>query len=116
VLLIFGFFWWRAHGTAAAPAAQDVIVSVQAAKAERGLITNEIAMIASLVPQTEATISPKVSAQIARMQLLTNRVVNAGDALVRSGRRRFRPVLMTSLAAISAWAIYAMVSHPQPVS
>jgi multidrug efflux pump subunit AcrA (membrane-fusion protein) len=81
VLLVVIFFWWRAHRSAAAPAAQDVIVSVQVAKAERGLITNEIAMIASLVPQTEATISPKVSAQIARMQLLTNRVVNAGDVI-----------------------------------
>jgi multidrug efflux pump subunit AcrA (membrane-fusion protein) len=81
VLLIFTFFWWRAHRTAAAPAAQDVIVSVQVAKAERGLITNQIAMIASLVPQTEATISPKVSAQIAQMSLLTNRVVNAGDVI-----------------------------------
>jgi len=38
-------------------------------------------MIASLVPQTEATISPKVSAQIAQMSLLTNRVVNAGDVI-----------------------------------
>ncbi|MEK6372187.1 MAG: efflux RND transporter periplasmic adaptor subunit [Acidobacteriota bacterium] len=38
-------------------------------------------MIASLVPQTEATISPKVSAQIARMALLTNRVVSDGEVI-----------------------------------
>jgi HlyD family secretion protein len=81
VILISSFVWWRAHTSAAATVAPDVIVSVQVAKAQRGLITNQIAMVASLVPQTEATISPKVSAQIAQMSLLTNRVVNAGDVI-----------------------------------
>jgi multidrug efflux pump subunit AcrA (membrane-fusion protein) len=81
VLLLISFAWWKYHGTAAAPAAADVVVSVQVTKAGRGLIANEIAMIASLVPQTEATISPKVSAQIARMALLTNRTVSAGDVI-----------------------------------
>jgi HlyD family secretion protein len=81
VILISSFVWWRAHTSAAAPAAQDVIVSVQVAKAQRSLITNEIAMVASLTAQTEATISPKVSAQITQMPLLTNRVVSAGDVI-----------------------------------
>jgi|GEM_PF-5659736 len=36
VILISSFVWWRAHTSAAAPAAPDVIVSVQAAKAQRG--------------------------------------------------------------------------------
>jgi membrane fusion protein (multidrug efflux system) len=79
--LLISFAWWKYHRTAAAPAAADVVVSVQVTNAGRGFIANEIPMIASLVPQTEATISPKVSAQIARMALLTNRMVSAGDVI-----------------------------------
>lgn len=80
-ILTFSFVWSSCHKSAAAPAAQAAIVSVQVAKAERGHITNEISMIATLAPQKEALISPKVSAQIARMELLTNRAVRAGDVI-----------------------------------
>ena len=59
----------------------NIVVSVQVAKAERGPIANEIALVATLVPRREATISPKIAGQIARMPLLTNRVVHAGDVL-----------------------------------
>lgn len=57
------------------------VVSVQVAKAERGTIANEITAVATLAPQREATIMPKVAAQIARMPLLKNRPVHAGDVL-----------------------------------
>ena len=59
----------------------NVVVSVQVAKAERGPIANEIRLVATLVPRREATINPKISAQIAQMPLLVNRPVRAGDVL-----------------------------------
>jgi HlyD family secretion protein len=59
----------------------NVVVSVQVAKAERGPIANEIRVVATLVPRREATINPKISAQIAQMPLLVNRPVRAGEVL-----------------------------------
>ncbi len=79
-LLISLLIWRSCHKPAAGPAA-DIVVSVKVAKAERGTITNEITMIATLAPQRQAAISPRVSAQIARMPLLTNRVVRTGDVI-----------------------------------
>jgi HlyD family secretion protein len=79
-LFIILIAWRRCH---AAPADEgsNVVVSVQVAKAERGTIANEITAIATLAAQREATISPKVSGQIAQMALLTNRTVRAGDVI-----------------------------------
>jgi HlyD family secretion protein len=81
-LLIVVLAWRSCHKTAAASdEAGNIQVSVQVAKAERAPIANEIAMVATLVPIREATISPKIAAPIARMPLLTNRPVHAGDVL-----------------------------------
>ena len=57
------------------------VVSVQVAKAERGTIAREITAVATLTARREATIMPKIGAQIARMPLLKNRAVHAGDVL-----------------------------------
>src|SRR5439155_25621004 len=51
------------------------------AKAERGTIANEISTVATLSPIREATIMPKLSAQIAQMSLMTNRSVRTGDVI-----------------------------------
>jgi HlyD family secretion protein len=59
----------------------NIVVSVQVTKAERGPIANEIRLVATLVPRREATINPKISAQIAQMPLLVNRSVHAGEVL-----------------------------------
>lgn len=82
VFLLIVFVAWRScHQPAASEEAGDIVVSVQVAKAERAPIANDIAMVATLEPVHEATISPKVAASIARMPLLTNRPVHAGDVL-----------------------------------
>lgn len=80
-LLILFFFWKRCHSSSAAEGEANVEVSVQVAKAERAPISNDLTMVATLVPRREATLSPKISAQIAQMPLLTNRPVRAGDVL-----------------------------------
>jgi HlyD family secretion protein len=82
VVLIVVILWWRSCHTTAAADATSVEVSVQVAKAERGTIAREVTAVATLAAQREATISPKIAAQIAQMPLLTNRRVRAGDVLV----------------------------------
>ena len=78
-LLLVVLLWKELHHPADDEA--DVVVSVEVAKAERGPIANEITMVATLEPRREATLSPKISGQIAQMSLLTNRAVHAGDVL-----------------------------------
>jgi multidrug efflux pump subunit AcrA (membrane-fusion protein) len=80
-LLTFVVVWRRCHAGAADQGESNIVVSVQVAKAERGTIANEITAVATLAAQREATISPKVSGQIAQMALLTNRTVRAGDVI-----------------------------------
>jgi HlyD family secretion protein len=89
VLLLFVVIWRSCHKSASAEeeAAANVVVSVQVAKAERGPIANELTTVATLTPRQLADVTPKVSAQIAQMPLLVNRVVHAGDILaVLEGR------------------------------
>ena len=81
VLLMIVVVWRRCHAGASGEGESNIVVSVQVAKAERGTIANEITAVATLAAQREATISPKVSAQIAQMALLTNRAMRAGDVI-----------------------------------
>lgn len=78
-LLLIVLIWRSCH--AAAAAEPNVVVSVQVAKVERGAIASEVIAVATLAARREATINPKVAAQIAQMPLLTNRSVHAGDVL-----------------------------------
>jgi RND family efflux transporter MFP subunit len=79
VLIIAGWCWHR-RGAADEEAAQP-IVSVRLAKAEIGPIAQPLELAGTITARQEATISPKVSAQIAQMGLLKNRVVHRGDIL-----------------------------------
>ena len=80
VLIIAGWCWHRSSAAAGDEAAQP-IVSVKLAKAEVGPITQPLDLVGTISARQEATISPKVSAQIAQMGLLKNRVVHRGDVL-----------------------------------
>jgi HlyD family secretion protein len=79
VLIVAGWCWSR-RGAATDEAAQP-IVSVKLAKAEVGPITQPLDLVGTISARQEATLSPKVSAQIAQMGLLKNRVVHRGDVL-----------------------------------
>ena len=81
VFLLLVFIIWRGCRTPAPAGEASVEVSVQVAKAERGTIAREVSAVATLAPQREATIGPKIAAQITQMGLLTNRRVRAGDVL-----------------------------------
>jgi len=73
---------WRAcRGSGSDDSEANVVVAVQVAKAIRGTIATPVTVVATLAPVREATISPKVSAQITRMGLLTNQHVRTGQIL-----------------------------------
>jgi multidrug efflux pump subunit AcrA (membrane-fusion protein) len=80
VLIVAGWCWHRRGAAPAADTAQP-IVSVRVAKAEIGPITQPLDLVGTISARQQATLSPKVSAQIAQMGLLKNRVVHRGDVL-----------------------------------
>jgi RND family efflux transporter MFP subunit len=79
ILIVAGWCWHR-RGAGDEEAAQP-IVSVRLAKAEIGAIAQPLELAGTISARQEATISPKVSAPIAQMGLLKNRVVRRGEVL-----------------------------------
>lgn len=67
---------WPQH--AAEEEAEAVVVSVQTAKAEHQPLSAQSVALGTIFPKQQATISAKISAPIAQMQLLKNKVVAAG--------------------------------------
>jgi HlyD family secretion protein len=87
VLVVAGWCWHRRSAAAGAEGETTTVVSVRVAKAAVGPMAQPIEIVGTISARQEATISPKVSAQIARMDLLKNRVVHRGDVLaVLEGR------------------------------
>jgi HlyD family secretion protein len=80
-LLIVAGWCWHRHGAAGEGDAEAPVVSVRVARAEIGPIAQPLEIVGTITARQEATISPKVSAQIAQMGLLKNRVVHRGDVL-----------------------------------
>jgi multidrug efflux pump subunit AcrA (membrane-fusion protein) len=80
ILIVAGWCWHR-HNAAGEGDAEAAVVSVRLAKAEVGAIAQPLDIVGTITGRQEATISPKVSAQIAKMDLIKNRVVHRGDIL-----------------------------------
>ena len=99
-LLLLFLIWRACRGPSADQGEANVVVSVQVAKAEVGPIANEISAVATLTAAREATITPKISAQITRMDLLTNRTVHAGDVLAVLESRDLQAQLAEANAAL----------------
>ncbi|HLJ75706.1 MAG TPA: efflux RND transporter periplasmic adaptor subunit, partial [Thermoanaerobaculia bacterium] len=82
IALVAVFLIWR---SCSAPSSDEkganVVAAVRVAKAAVGTISRQVTAVATLAPIREATISPKVAAQITKMDLLTNRPVRAGTEL-----------------------------------
>jgi RND family efflux transporter MFP subunit len=81
LVLIVAGWCWRRRGAVAADETAQPIVSVKLAKVEIGPIAQPLDLVGTISARQEATLSPKVSAQIAQMGLLKNRVVHRGDVL-----------------------------------
>jgi len=78
ILIVAGWCWHRRGGD---EETEQPIVSVRLAKAEVGAIAQPLELVGTISARQEATISPKVSAPIAQMGLLKNRVVRRGEVL-----------------------------------
>src|SRR5438067_78740 len=100
VLALLFLIWRSCRGPSSSEGEANVVVSVQVAKAEVGPIANEITAVATLTAAREATITPKISAQITRMDLLTNRAVHAGDVLAVLESRDLQAQLAEANAAL----------------
>jgi HlyD family secretion protein len=59
----------------------NVVVSVRVGRAEKRTIAAEVSSLGTIFPHDQATVSPKISAQISEMRLLKNAVVHAGDVV-----------------------------------
>jgi multidrug efflux pump subunit AcrA (membrane-fusion protein) len=83
VALLASLVIWRTCGKKAGEEeeAGNIVVSVQVAKAERSTIANEVTAVATLAPQREAAVAPKISGRIAQLGLLKNRQVRADEVL-----------------------------------
>ncbi|HSY47576.1 MAG TPA: efflux RND transporter periplasmic adaptor subunit [Thermoanaerobaculia bacterium] len=82
LIVLIGTGWcWHSRGAAEEDEAAQQIVSVRLARAEIGPIAQPLDIVGTISARQEATISPKVSAQIATMGLIKNRVVHRGDVL-----------------------------------
>jgi multidrug efflux pump subunit AcrA (membrane-fusion protein) len=99
--LLLIFLVWRTCHKAPADAAAEIEVSVRVAKAEAAMIANEITTVATLAARREAIISPRVAAPIARMPLLTNRSVRAGDVLAELESRDLTAQRAEAAAAVT---------------
>jgi HlyD family secretion protein len=75
------YFLWPSKKAATEEEAADVVVSVRVSKAERGTISSEVTALGTIFPREQATISPKINAQIKSMALLKNKPVKAGEVL-----------------------------------
>jgi RND family efflux transporter MFP subunit len=80
ILIVAGWCWHR-RGAADEGDAEAAVVSVRLAKAEVGPIAQPLDIVGTITARQEATISPKVSGQIAQMGLIKNRVVHRGEIL-----------------------------------
>lgn len=80
--------------------AEAATVSVRVAKAERGEIAAEVSALGTVFPREEATVSPKINAQIKQMALLKNRLVRAGEPVATLEARDIQAQRAEAAAAL----------------
>jgi multidrug efflux pump subunit AcrA (membrane-fusion protein) len=80
VVIVVAVWKWRKSSTAAEETVTPV-VSVRVAKVEKGPISAPVSAVGTIFPRDQATVAPKISAQIKQMALLKNKVVSAGTVI-----------------------------------
>ncbi|HZS04988.1 MAG TPA: efflux RND transporter periplasmic adaptor subunit [Blastocatellia bacterium] len=98
--LLAALIWWRWPKKAEEEKAEEVVVSVKVAKAERGPIAAHITALGAIFPKQQATVSAKISAPIAQMALLKNHAVRAGEPIVTLESRDLRAQRTEAAAAL----------------
>ena len=79
-VLIFWLFTGKKESSAAEEA-EDIVVSVHVAKADRQPIASEVTVVGTIFPRKEATVSAKLAAPIKTMPLVRNKTVREGDVI-----------------------------------
>lgn len=82
VLALVAYLFLRPVQTVTDTTAQiATVVSVSVAKAERQPIAAEASALGTIFPREQATVAPKINAQIKQMRLLKNQLVRAGETI-----------------------------------
>ncbi|HJQ27463.1 MAG TPA: efflux RND transporter periplasmic adaptor subunit [Blastocatellia bacterium] len=98
VLLVY--LLWPAKKAATEEEAADIVVSVRVAEAERGTISAEVTALGTIYGREQATVSPKISAQIKSMPLVRNRRVKAGEVIATLEARDLQAQRAEAAAAL----------------
>lgn len=80
--------------------AEAVVVSVKTARAERTSISSQASAVGTISPRQQATISAKISAPIARMAILKNKFVRAGEVIAVLESRDLQAQRTEAVAAL----------------
>jgi HlyD family secretion protein len=83
VILLVVALVWRARRTTTTAEEEEAkpVVSVRVAKVEKQPIAAQVSALGTIFPRQEASLAPKISAQIKQMALLKNKIVQAGEVL-----------------------------------
>lgn len=104
-LVVFGLtvlvIWRWKKSRAESEAEVTPIVSVKAAKVEKGAIAAQVVAVGTIWPREKADVSAKISAQIKRMALLKNKVVRAGEVIAVLESRDLQAQRAEALAALN---------------
>jgi HlyD family secretion protein len=80
--------------------AEEIVVSVRVAKAERQPIAHEVTALGVISPRKEATVSAKIAAPIKTMPLLRNKSVREGDVIATLESRDIQSQRAEAAAAL----------------
>ncbi|HKR02404.1 MAG TPA: efflux RND transporter periplasmic adaptor subunit, partial [Pyrinomonadaceae bacterium] len=100
LLLLIIWLLWPSKKTEVATEEANVVVSVRVAKALRQPIAAEVSSLGTIFPREQATVSPKINAQIKQMGLLKNRIVRAGQVVAVLESRDLQAQRAEALAAV----------------
>jgi multidrug efflux pump subunit AcrA (membrane-fusion protein) len=102
VLLLLAVWLLRRAKTPPEGATEEanVVVSVRVARAKRSAISADVTSLGTIFPREQATVSPKINAQIKQMQLLKNSIVRAGQVIAVLESRDLQAQRAEALAAV----------------
>lgn len=103
LLIVVYLIWFRTGATsptAAETAADEVVVSVKVAKAEKEAISKENTAIGTVAPAGQTTVSASISAQIKQMRLLKNEFVQKGEIIAVLATQDFAAQRAEAVAAL----------------
>src|SRR4051812_26763207 len=93
--------WPSKSANETAAGATNVVGSVRVAKAERQPIAAEVSALGTIFPREQATVAPKINAQIRQMRLLKNAFLRAGDVIAVLESRDIQAQRAEAVAALN---------------